>query len=132
MLSEEKYNIIFAGTEKEALKYRKYFLNLNRNIKDAGGKLTLEQYIALISNCDGLLAASTGPLHISAILGKHAFGIYPPIRPMHPGRWAPIGKNIYVFVKNIKCSDCRKSKECKCINDIQPEEVKCKILQVFS
>ncbi len=123
ILSEEKYNLIFTGTEDEAQKYRPFLGNINRNINDAGGKLSLEQYISLISSSDGLVASSTGPLHIAAAVGIHAFGIYPPIRPMHPGRWAPIGKNVHIFVKNIKCRDCRKTKTCHCIREITPDMV---------
>jgi ADP-heptose:LPS heptosyltransferase len=40
-----------------------------------------------------LVAASTGPLHIASAVGIHAIGLYPSKRPMHPGRWMPLGGN---------------------------------------
>jgi len=123
LLPAEKYHLLFCGTEKEASLYRPFLKKINRDFADAGGKLSLEQYIALISESYGLVAASTGPLHIAAACGIHALGIYPPIRPMHPGRWAPLGKNVHVFVHNENCSLCRKSKNCECMQKIKPEEI---------
>jgi heptosyltransferase-3 len=57
------------------------------------GKLSLQQFIAFINHCDVLIAASTGPLHIASALGKKAIGLFAPMRPIHPGRWKPIGVN---------------------------------------
>ena len=66
--------------------------------------------ISFINNCHGLVACSTGPLHIAAALGKYALGIYPPMKPIDPGRWAAIGKRTKIFVLKISCSDCRLAK----------------------
>jgi heptosyltransferase-3 len=52
----------------------------------------LDELIAFIFNADGLLASGTGPLHLAAASGIHALGLFPPSRPIHPGRWAPLGK----------------------------------------
>jgi len=123
MLPAEKYNIIFAGTKDEAVMYHLALQNIGRPVQDAGGALSLSQYIALISKCDALVAASTGPLHIAAACGIHAVGIYPPIRPMHPGRWAPIGKKVTVFSQDKICSKCRNIISCQCMSDIMPETV---------
>ena len=47
-----------------------------------------------------------------------AIGIYPPIKPMHPGRWAPLGINTEVLVQEIsECDDCRKTMDCHCIRE---------------
>ena len=77
--------------------------------------------MTFISKADGLIAASTGPLHLAAALGIHALGIYPPIRPMHPGRWAPVGPGAKVFVKSQYCEACRRTADCVCIREIRPE-----------
>jgi ADP-heptose:LPS heptosyltransferase len=70
-----------------------------------------------------LVAASTGPLHLAAALGIYALGIYPPIRPMHPGRWAPVGEKAKVFVKEKDCEACRLSADCTCIREIRPQQL---------
>ena len=83
--------------------------------------MPLSEFITLISLCDGLVANSTGPLHIAAALGKDAIGIYPPMRPIHPGRWAPLGVHAQALVLDKECSDCRGNPhECHCIMSIEP------------
>ena len=97
--------------------------NTHENVIDLTGKITLSELISFINEADGIIACSTGPLHIAAALNKVAIGIFPPIKPMHPGRWAPIGDKAQVIYKNIKCSKCRKSKICECITTIKPQDV---------
>jgi heptosyltransferase III len=59
-------------------------------------------------------------------------GIYAPMRPIFPTRWAPLGKDADYIVLDKKCNDCKKSKECECIRSIQPNEVKEKLVQMIS
>ncbi len=83
------------GTEKEReliIKEDPDFFS-GENIKDQTGKMTLDELIDFISQSDGLIAASTGPLHIAAAYGIPCLGLYPSRKPMHPGRWSPIGRN---------------------------------------
>lgn len=65
-------------------------------------------------------------------LGKRALGLYSPMKPIHPGRWMPLGKRSEYLVLNKLCTDCRRSKECACINSITPIQVKDKIDTYFS
>lgn len=131
ILPEEKFNIILSGTDDEGNLFReKLMQNSKNNIFDSSGKLTLSELIQMIAKSDALLACSTGPLHIAAICDIHNIGIYPPMRPMHPGRWKPIGKKTKIFVKEEKCSDCRKTKKCSCVNSISPEEIRDYLLMV--
>lgn len=84
---------VVTGTEKEAQK-----LGLLENAIALGearslmGQLTLAQLMTLLAAADAVVAASTGPLHLAAALGTPVVGLYPTQRPMHPGRWAPIGQ----------------------------------------
>jgi ADP-heptose:LPS heptosyltransferase len=125
ILPADSFKIFICGTENEGAMVRNALLSTPReNTVDLTGKLSLADYIAFIDHCDGLVAASTGPLHIAAALGKHALGLYPPIRPMHPGRWACIGKNAKVFVTDRQCDECRKTQDCRCMRMIEPEMLK--------
>ncbi len=125
ILPADSFKIFICGTENEGAMVREALLSTPReNTVDLTGKLSLADYIAFIDHCDGLVAASTGPLHIAAALGKHALGLYPPIRPMHPGRWACIGKNAKVFVTDRQCDECRKTQDCRCMRMIEPEMLK--------
>jgi heptosyltransferase-3 len=92
---------------------------------DLTGQLNLSEFIAFIAAVDGLVAGSTGPLHLAAALGRHALGLYPPIRPMHPGRWAPLGKHAeYLVFDRPHCQDCRAQPvTCTCIKAIEAAAV---------
>lgn len=123
-LSPERFQIFITGTRKEKERMQDWLATLPSNTVDLSGKLSLEELIALIDSCDGMVAASTGPLHIASALGKRALGIYPPIRPMHPGRWAPVGKYAEVAVVERNCSDCRdEPQRCHCINEISASQI---------
>ena len=124
LLPEDKFNIFITGTKQEGDLIRESIIEKNKDrIHDITGLFSLEEFISFIDKTDGLIAASTGPLHIASVLGKNALGLYPPIRPMHPGRWKPIGANTKVFCKEKECSQCRKENKCECMQSITPEEV---------
>jgi ADP-heptose:LPS heptosyltransferase len=123
LLDKTKYKIFVTGTEEEGLLFRNH-ISFNDNCLDVSGKMSLNQLIAFIDQSDALVAASTGPLHIAAVLGKVAIGIYPPIKPMHPGRWAPVGPKATFLVLDKYCSDCRGDDLCHCMAEIKPQQVK--------
>lgn len=131
LLPKDKFQIFITGTEEEGKLLKKDILNKYTDVIDMTGKLSLTELIGFIKKTDGLIAASTGPLHIAAALGKVALGIYPPIRPMHPGRWAPIGPKASFVVENRECSKCRNENTCECIENIQPVAVKNKLLSLM-
>jgi ADP-heptose:LPS heptosyltransferase len=114
------FNIYITGTEEEGVRIRKDF-QFDSHIIDLTGKLSLPQLIAFISSCGTLVAASTGPLHIASAVGIHAIGLYPSKRPMHPGRWKPLGINAS-YLEDEK-SEQKESLE------ISPEAVLKKILE---
>jgi heptosyltransferase-3 len=123
-LGKDKFNILISGTEKERPSLQPIFDQVKDQVTDITGLMNLNEFIAFIAQCDGLVANSTGPLHIAAALGKDAFGIYPPMRPIHPGRWAPLGPKVKVFVLDKDCSDCRKDPaSCSCIMQVSPASI---------
>jgi ADP-heptose:LPS heptosyltransferase len=123
MLPEEDYHILLTGTEDEGRLFRKTLANPYPFVRDLSGKLSLAEFISVIHSADALVACSTGPLHIAAMLNKLAIGIYPPVKPMHPQRWSPIGENAHVLVLDKDCNDCRKSMNCTCIRSVTPSQV---------
>jgi ADP-heptose:LPS heptosyltransferase len=123
LLPEEKYHILVSGTEDEGKLFRKELLDAGKNVTDVSGKLSLAEFISLINYGDILVAASTGPLHIAAALGKKAIGLFAPMRPIFPTRWAPIGRNAHFLVKSSNCNDCKKGGVCHCIMEIEAQEV---------
>ncbi|MES2762563.1 MAG: glycosyltransferase family 9 protein [Bacteroidota bacterium] len=121
-LDKTKFTVYISGTQHEG-ELVKDLIARHPEAIDMTGKLSLQQFIAFINACDVLLAASTGPLHIASALGKKAIGLFAPMRPIHPGRWKPIGVNANYLVLDKDCSDCRKNMNCHCIREIKTTEV---------
>ena len=63
---------------------------------DLTGRLSLAELIAVLARAGGAVAASTGPLHVAALLGRPALGLYAATRPVHPARWGPLGSRAEV------------------------------------
>lgn len=84
------------------------------------GKLSLGQLTAFLAACHGLVAASTGPLHIASALGIRAVGLYVPPAPLFPTRWAPIGPDSVALVRPEPCAGCVPGHSCACIRSLSP------------
>jgi heptosyltransferase III len=128
LLPKGRVKIFVSGTNED----RKFMASLldkfHDTVTDITGQMSLTEFISFINAADGLVAASTGPLHIASALGKVALGLFAPIRPIHPGRWSPIGKNADYLVVNKSCSKCKYDAPCECIQNIKPAEVVEKLL----
>jgi ADP-heptose:LPS heptosyltransferase len=95
------------------------------NVSDVCGQFTLGQLTSFINGADGLIASGTGPLHMAAALGQRTLGLFPPTRPMHPGRWAPIGVRAQFLCVPESCEGCREKQTitCDCLRNISPDTV---------
>ena len=122
LLLEKGIQVVLTGTEQEGKMFR-HLLPQHPLLLDTTGKLTLGQLITLIDSCDGLVAASTGPLHLAGLLGKTAIGLFSPRRPIHPERWKPLGHRSKTLVYDPDCPACKAGKLCKCIEQISPSRV---------
>lgn len=120
-LDTAKYKLFVSGTSNDANQLKE-LLDLPQ-VVNLCGKLNLQQFIFFINSADVMVAASTGPLHIAAALNKKVIGLFAPMRPIFPTRWAPIGNNTTVLVENKNCNLCIKSNNCSCIKNIKVSEV---------
>jgi heptosyltransferase-3 len=121
-LKQKGYTIFFTGTEKEGLMFRDQ-VPFSENIIDTTGKLTLEQLIYFISKVNTLVACSTGPLHIAGFTGIKAIGLFSPRKPIHPGRWRALGKDVHILVNDENCSTCASKQKCNCIENISIKNI---------
>lgn len=96
-LDSDKFQVFITGTEKEAEQFRSDIPDKS-NIIDLSGKMTLDELVSFIANVDYLVAASTGPLHIAGLCQKRAIGLFSDTRPIHPGRWKPLGDDVSILV----------------------------------
>jgi heptosyltransferase III len=120
LLQGEK--VVFTGTENEGEQFRK-LIPKNENCFDLTGKMTLDELIVFIVQSKALIACSTGPLHLAGILNIKAIGLFSSRKPIHPGRWKPLGKNVHVLEYDSNCKICKKGKNCSCIQNITVERV---------
>lgn len=130
LLPIDKFQIFISGTAEEGKIISDFLLEVKQfsNVTDLTGKYSLTEFISFIAQADALLAASTGPLHIAGLNGILAIGIFPPIRPMHPGRWKPLGKNTLIKVLPDECDKCKNTSDCVCMKAISPEELAADLL----
>lgn len=125
LLDKSRFKIFVSGTTKEQPLLAPLFDAVGNDVVDITGKMQLSEFITFISKSDGLVASGTGPLHLAAALGRNAYGLFPPIRPIHPGRWAPLGAGAQVFVADKACDACKPDpSKCSCMKAITPGEVK--------
>lgn len=121
-LSTKGYTVFFSGTQKEGDSFRDS-IPKHKNIHDLTGKMDLEQLILFISKCRNMVACSTGPLHIAGFCGLRTIGLFSPRRPIHPGRWAALGRDVRILTHDDQCPDCKKKKFCLCIQNISVDRV---------
>lgn len=95
-LDENKVDIYFTGTEKEGELIADVIPKKN-NIFDVTGKFSLTELIVFISKANLLIAASTGPLHLAGVQGILTIGLFADQRPIHPGRWQPLGPHVKII-----------------------------------
>jgi heptosyltransferase-3 len=127
LLDLKKYRIFITGSDSERSGIEP-LLKKNPLVIDMVGKFSLDKFIEFLSSVDIFVAASTGPLHVSASLGKATIGLFPPVRPMFTLKWGPVGsRSSSLVVGNNNCEKCRKTKTCECVNDITPDMVLNKI-----
>jgi ADP-heptose:LPS heptosyltransferase len=83
---------------------RPYLDPLKKELKDLNSliwldeRLEIRELMYVLSRSRGLLAPSTGVLHLAASLGVPSFGIYSPKRVQRPLRWGPRGSQAFIFV----------------------------------
>ena len=123
LLPEKEFRILITGTREEGqlieeicpeIFHRPHVINLT-------GQYNLDTFITLIEQSDCLIASGTGPVHIAAATGITTIGLYPPVRPIHPGRWGPLGSDAHALCKDQLTWD---KKELGKITLISPSEVK--------
>ena len=123
VLDPAVHHCIVTGTAAEREGYAPHLPWDLPYVTDAGGAIQLDQLIALIGGSQALIAASTGPLHIAAAAGIRAIGLFSARRPIHPGRWAPIGRDAHALVHDPTCAECAAGRSCTCVTRITPQRV---------
>lgn len=127
-LDPSRFRLFVTGSAAEGEALRTWLHALPPHVVDLTGRLTLAELIGFLARVDGIVAASTGPLHLGAQLGRHALGLFSPTRPVHPGRWAPLGPFAEVLTPATQCDACARGKQpCTCLLGIGIDDVRRRI-----
>lgn len=111
-LPKQQFQVFITGSENEKTILKSWIKLLPEHVIDLTGEMTLNELISFISSADGLVAASTGPLHLAAFSGIRCLGLFPKGRAINAQRWAPVGKHAE-FIEGPDDD----------LNTIKPEEV---------
>lgn len=123
-LPAAEYRFILTGSAREGeLSAPLLALGGQYDVVPLFGKTSLAELLALIARADGLLASSTGPLHLAAATGRQTLGLFTALRPMHAGRWGPIGIHAETLTAPVECSACHDARTCRCMASITPKMV---------
>lgn len=127
-LDPEKFNIFVTGSFEEGKEIRPILCEPFPHVHNLCGKMDLDELMHFISLADGMVCASTGPVHLAAAFGLYTLGLYAPIKPFHAGRWGPVGEKAEVLVIDKNCEACRDLSPCKCIGLIKVGQVRTSLM----
>jgi ADP-heptose:LPS heptosyltransferase len=126
-LPAERYRVLVTGSAAEGEGMAGWLRALPPHAHDVTGRLTLAELVAVLARADGMVAAGTGPVHVAAAAGARTLGLFPPVRPIHPGRWAPLGARAESLTAAAACaahgSGAPAGAACACMAAIAPEAV---------
>lgn len=134
ILQVEGYKVLVTGTqkEKEEILLKEPSLLASPFI-DTCGSFSLEENLSIWSHALVVVANSTGPLHVASGSGVPVVGLFPPKKPMHPGRWAPLGEKASVcVVEKDDCFTCSGEQNCFCMREIAVKQVFGRVIGLLS
>jgi ADP-heptose:LPS heptosyltransferase len=122
VLHAKGYQVYFTGTEAEGQLFRAQ-LAQHPELIDVSGQWDLTTFIGVISKAKALVACSTGPYHLAGLSGIRAVGLFASRKPIHPGRWAALGKGASALVFDPNCQRCAEGRACTCVAEISIDHI---------
>jgi heptosyltransferase I len=107
--------VIITGTQNDErfLTEIKTAWSNHSQVRIAQDQLTMQELLSILKMAKGVIAPSTGVLHLAASLGVHAVGIYSPVQVHHPKRWGPRGpKATFVLPEILQNEKCHAIDHC--------------------
>ncbi|MFZ1323106.1 MAG: glycosyltransferase family 9 protein [Ignavibacteria bacterium] len=95
----ENFKVVLTGLQGENELSEKIIIGsgIEKSAVNLCGKLDLGEMLMLINDCSLFISNSTGPIHIAGALNKKIIGFYPNEKPMHAGRWKPLGNDVEIL-----------------------------------
>ena len=114
---------VIGGTAQDAQAFAAHQALFPAGCLNVMGEDSLAHYIQRIANAAGLVASSTGPLHIAAGMGRSCVGIYAPKPLIDQQRWGAIGPASTNLQLPGPCDNVCSNHDCACMRAIRPEQV---------
>ncbi|MCW5912273.1 MAG: glycosyltransferase [Cyclobacteriaceae bacterium] len=132
LLPAESFKIFITGTAEEGGRMKNELPELcaHPQVTDLTGRLTLTETISFISQADGIVSGHSEALHLGAVLGRLALGLYAYRRPQHPSRRRPIGSKASYMLVGQSCKNCENNQPCSCLASLQAETVRDRLLEL--
>jgi heptosyltransferase I len=91
-------------------------------------QLSMDELMSLLKSARGVVAPSTGVLHLAAAMDTPTVGIYSPVRVHRAKRWGPRGPHAVALSPSVDCpaTDQCWGEKCPyypCMNDIKVNDV---------
>ncbi len=120
LASRHKYRLIFTGTEREGPMTERIRKGVGRSLV---GRLSLDEFAALIEMAPQLISNNTGAVHVAAAVGTPVVDLYALTNPQHTP-WLVPSRVLY---QDVDCRYCYKS-VCpeghhRCLRLVRPESV---------
>lgn len=130
-LPADSIQVFITGSQKEREKIEKEMMPYCSQAINLSGSCDLNLLLKFIVNCDGLIANSTGPLHLAAVLGIHTLGLFPATKGMDVNRWKPLGNKTEVLIADPHCQNkiCVNKRDCICMQSISVDQVRERVMK---
>ena len=118
-LNENNYECFVVGTENET-----DFNNQFIDVKNLCGELTFNQISAFVSQMDLVFGIDSGFCHMATAFNKKTIALF---GSTSLTQWKLQGENSHTLSLDLKCSPCKKAKNCKqdfkCMKNFSPQFV---------
>jgi len=122
LLVEKGFKVVVTGTSAESDRIGDRFENLPGVINGVA-RFSLQELMELIKHSKGIVACSTGPLHLAGAMNVRLVGLYSSRKPIDAGRWSPLGTQTRCLEFNKDCRQCDQKTACTCIEKIPVEQI---------
>ncbi len=124
LLDPARVRLLLSGSAAEREQMAPWMATLPVPVVDATAG-TMDELVALLAGADGVLAPSTGPLHVAAAVGTRTAGLFRhPDTSWDVSRWHPLGPRATALTPPTPCTTCaRLGPRCTCVREVTPAMV---------
>jgi lipopolysaccharide heptosyltransferase II len=128
LAGDDSVEVVVTGGSSEPAAGSRLLAGHGEPHQNISGRTSIPQLAALLETADLTVSADSGPLHLAALLGRPALGIYGPTDPGLSGPFGPLARTIVTDLPCHPCYDLRAPAICPfgdalCMEWITPSQV---------